>query len=70
MASFYKDGSKIVFEGIKGEVIKITETYRKNVLVVRVTELPKKERYPFGVNSTIGLFEYPTGMLEFMSVID
>ena len=41
MASYYKEGSKITYNGIRGSVIKITETYRKNVLVVKVTELPK-----------------------------
>ena len=67
MPSFFKEGSKISFEGIKGNIIKITETYRKNVLVVKVTEAPKYLGY--GV-TTVGLFEYPDGKLEFMSVID
>lgn len=68
MASYYKEGSKIQFEGYRGEVIKITETYRKNVLVVKVTSFPKTK----GVNNTssLGLFEYPDGKLEFMAFID
>ena len=68
MASYYKEGSKIQFEGYKGEVIKITETYRKNVLVVKVTSFPKTK----GINGTssLGLFEYPDGKLEFMAFID
>lgn len=70
MASFFKEGSRISFNGIKGNIIKITETYRKNVLVVKVTELPKNVPFdPTGV-TTIGLFEYPDGKIEFMSVID
>lgn len=68
MTSYYKEGSKIQFDGYKGEVIKITETYRKNVLVVKVTSFPKNK----GINrsSSIGLFEYPDGRLEFMAFID
>ena len=68
MASFYKEGSKIQFEGFRGEVTKITETYKKNVLVVRVTQFPghMKNRS----NNMIGLFEYPDGTLEFMSFIE
>lgn len=68
MASFYKEGSKIQFEGYKGEVIKITETYRKNVLVIKITEFPRARNSK--QTSTLGLFEYPDGRLEFMSFID
>jgi hypothetical protein len=68
MASFFAEGSKISFNGIKGSVIKVTETYRKNVLVVKVTQLPRYLQNQ-GIK-TIGLFEYPDGKLEFMSVID
>lgn len=67
MASFFNEGSKISFDGIKGHIIKITETYRKNVLVVKVTECPK--HLGPGV-VTVGLFEYPDGTLEFMTIID
>ena len=70
MASFFKEGSRVSFDGIKGTVIKITETYRKNVLVVKVSELPKHYKSPFRKIETVGLFEYPDGTLEFMSVID
>ena len=66
MASFFSEGSRISFNGIRGEVIRITETYRKNVLVVKVSEAPRS----FGNCATIGLFEYPDGRLEFMNVID
>lgn len=69
MASYFKEGSTVVFEGYKGLVTKITETYRKNVIVVKVTSFPKGSRDKGRVNS-IGLFEYPDGRLEFMSVID
>lgn len=69
-ASFFKEGSKVNFNGLKGTVIKITETYRKNVLVVRVDEIAKKNNLPFRFASTVGLFEYPDGTLEFMNVID
>ena len=68
MASYYKEGSKIQFEGYKGEVIKITETYRKNVLVVKVTSFPKTKS--INKSSSLGLFEYPDGRLEFMAFID
>jgi hypothetical protein len=68
MASYYKEGSKIQFEGYKGEVIKITETYRKNVLVVKITTFPKYRKN--GDTNTLGLFEYPDGKLEFMAFLD
>lgn len=68
MASFYKEGSKIQFEGYKGTVIKITETYRKNVVVMKISEHPKHIRDKS--TCTMGLFEYPDGMLEFMNFID
>lgn len=68
MASFYKEGSKVRFEGYKGEVTKITETYRKNVLVVKVTTFPKYRKN--GDTNTLGLFEYPDGRIEFMAFLD
>lgn len=70
MASFYKEGSKITYEGVKGVIIKITETYRKNVLVVKVVEIPKRNPFGHVRPVTIGLFEYPTGKIEFMNIID
>lgn len=69
MASYYKEGSKLQFEGYKGEVVKITETYRKNVLVIKITEYPPVRNRRENV-SLLGLFEYPDGRLEFMSFID
>lgn len=69
MASYYKEGSKIQFDGYKGTVIKITETYRKNVLVIKVTHHPNHIRNKSSIKA-IGLFEYPDGRLEFMSIID
>jgi hypothetical protein len=69
MASYYKEGSKLQFEGYKGEVIKITETYRKNVLVIKVTEFPRHHRQQTA-GCSLGLFEYPDGRLEFMAFID
>ena len=68
MASYYKEGSKVQFEGYKGEVTKITETYRKNVLVVKVTTFPKYRKH--GDTDTLGLFEYPDGRIEFMAFLD
>lgn len=69
MASFFREGSKLSFNGYKGTIIKITETYRKNVLVLKVSEHPQGKRiYP--KPETIGIFEYPDGTLEFMAVID
>lgn len=68
-ASFFKEGSKIQFDGFRGTVIKITETYRKNVLVVKVSQFPKHMKNTSHI-SAIGLFEYPDGKLEFMNYID
>jgi hypothetical protein len=70
MASFFREGHKFSFQGFKGTIIKITETYRKNVLVVKVSEIPKNNRFSHLPIETIGVFEYPDGTLEFMSVID
>ena len=58
------------FNGFKGTIIKITETYRKNVFVLKVTEFPKKNPFYGRKVEAIGIFEYPDGRLEFMSVID
>jgi hypothetical protein len=69
MASFFREGSRISFNGFKGTITRITETYRKNVLVIKVEEFPKNYRDSKSVTS-IGIFEYPDGTLEFMSVID
>ena len=69
MASFFREGGRISFNGFKGTIIKITETYRKNVLVVKVKEHPKHIRNKESI-TTIGLFEYPDGKLEFMTIID
>lgn len=70
MKSFYTEGNKITFKGIRGTITKITETYRKNVIVVKVQHVPPylKNEYR-GVNS-IGLFEHPDGKLEYMTVVD
>ena len=68
MTSYYKEGSKVQFEGYKGEVTKITETYRKNVLVVKVTTFPKYRKN--GDTNILGLFEYPDGRIEFMAFLD
>lgn len=70
MASYFNEGSKLSFNGFKGTIIKITETYRKNVIVLKVTELPKKNPFPGRKIEAIGIFEYPDGKLEFMSIID
>lgn len=70
MASYFKEGSKFSFNGFKGTIIKITETYRKNVLVMRISEHPKMNPFPGQIFDTIGIFEYPDGTLEFMSIID
>lgn len=70
MASYFSEGSRLSFNGFKGTIIKITETYRKNVLVLKVSEYPKKGQFQYRKIETIGIFEYPDGTLEFMSVID
>lgn len=70
MASFFKEGSRLSFNGFKGTIIKITETYRKNVLVLKVSEYPKKGQFSNRKIETVGIFEYPDGTLEFMSIID
>lgn len=70
MASYFKEGSRLSFNGFKGTIIKITETYRKNVIVLKVSEFPKNNPFRDRKVSAIGIFEYPDGTLEFMSIID
>jgi hypothetical protein len=70
MASFFREGSKLSFHGFKGTIIKITETYRKNVLVLKVSEVPNDRRFANQKIEAIGIFEYPDGTLEFMNIID
>lgn len=71
MASFFREGSKLSFNGYKGTIIKITETYRKNVIVLKVSEHPPAKRGKYQPKAeTIGIFEYPDGTLEFMAIID
>jgi hypothetical protein len=70
MASFFKEGGRLSFQGFKGTIIKITETYRKNVIVLKISEFPKQNPFPGQKVDTIGIFEYPDGTLTFMSIID
>lgn len=70
MASFFREGNRLSFNGFKGTIIKITETYRKNVLVLKVSEYPRRGQFLDRKVETIGIFEYPDGTLEFMSIID
>jgi len=70
MATYYKEGQKLTFNGFKGTVTRVTETYRKNVIVMKVSEQPKKNPYSDGKIDYMGIFEYPDGKLEFMSIID
>ena len=70
MASFFREGERLSFNGFKGKIIKITETYRKNVIVLKITEFPKKNPFRGEKVDSIGIFEYPDGTLEFMSIID
>lgn len=70
MASFFREGGRLSFNGFKGTIIKITETYRKNVIVLKVSDFPARNPFPGRKVETIGIFEYPDGTLEFMSVID
>lgn len=70
MASFFREGSKLSFQGFKGTITQITETYRKNVLVLKVSELPKDRKWQNRQIHSIGIFEYPDGTLEFMTVIE
>lgn len=70
MASFFREGGKLSFNGFKGTIIKITETYRKNVIVIKVSDFPNPNPFEGRAVQAIGIFEYPDGKLEFMSVID
>jgi hypothetical protein len=67
MGSMYRNGNRITFKGFKGIIVSIMETYRKNVIVIKVESQPKgypKNKAPIAV---IRLFEYPDGKLELMN---
>ena len=70
MQSYFKEGSKLNFNGFKGTIVRITETYKKNVIVLKVHEIPKNNPFIDRKIDMIGIFEYPDGTLEFMSIID
>jgi len=70
MASFFSEGSKLSFQGFRGTIVKITETYRKNVLVLKVSEIPRDRKWANRKIESIGIFEYPDGTLEFMTIIE
>ena len=70
MSSFYREGTTLNFEGFRGTVVGITETFKKNVLVVKILEKPVKGPYRYVKSDRIGIFEYPDGRLEFMSEIE
>lgn len=67
--SLFREGDKISFNGFKGKIIKVTETYRKNVLTVSVTEMPKHTKKNDPKVVQIGLFEYPDGTIELMNKV-
>jgi len=64
--SNFSEGQKISFKGFKGNIVKITETYKKNVLVVKVTLWPKEYEKDYPKITALSIFEYPTGDLELM----
>lgn len=70
MASYFKEGQRLTFNGFKGNILKITETYRKNVIVLKVSEYPKHNPFPGYKIETIGIYEYPDGKLEFGHIIE
>lgn len=70
MASYFKEGQRLTFNGFKGNILKITETYRKNVIVLKVSEYPKHNPFPGHKIETIGIYEYPDGKLEFGHIIE
>ena len=74
MKTLYKEGDKISYQGFKGHITQIAETYRKNVLIVKVTETPKHtnnlNKNHVRIGTSIGLFEMPDGTLEFMNIIE
>ena len=63
----------ISFNGVRGEVMSITETYRKNVLVVKIHSMHRVPKWLYRRIkdvTTIGVFELPGGILRYMTVIE
>lgn len=73
METMFTKGSMISFNGVRGEVISITETYRKNVLVVKIHSMHRVPKWLYRKIkdvTTIGIFELPGGVLRYMTVIE
>ena len=69
MKSKYKVGNQVSADGFRGTVINIKETYRKNVLVVKVQSKSNRRQFKKTEIDTISILEYPDGKLSFMTVI-
>jgi RNase P/RNase MRP subunit p29 len=63
----YKEGQEIIYEGYTGRVYRVTETYRKNVISMKVTKQSRKKDAPR--LKEIFLFQYKDGKLEPMRVV-
>lgn len=68
MKSRYRVGSRVSAGGFQGTVVNIKETYRKNVLVVRVKVKSNRKIYKNQVTDFVGLLEDKDG-LRFMNII-
>lgn len=62
-----KSGDTLNYEGYTGQVYRVVETYRKNVVSVRITKQSRK-RDAMNLKELI-LFQYPDGSLEPMKVV-
>lgn len=63
-AKMAKEGQTIRYNGYSGKIYRITETYRKNILSVKVTKQANIKNLP--VLKEMFLFQYPDGSLELM----
>ena len=66
-AKLYEAGQTITYDGYTGRIYRVTETYRKNVISIKITKQSrKKDAHPL---KELFLFQYPNGTLEPMKVV-
>lgn len=70
MKSKYRVGSRVSVDGFKGTIINIKETYKRNVIVVKVSKKSNRNKFKKSSVNTISLLEDEHGILQFMTVVE
>ena len=63
----YKSGQTITYEGYTGQIYRVVETYRKNVISIKITKQSRKKDLP--ELKELFLFQFPDGSLEPMKTV-